>query len=233
MHRVGIPFRGGLMEKQQIEILFPFRGVDISQGPDQQRPGTTPLGINVRGYSTDFRRRGGSRPGLNPWFGKGSTVQVNGFSKVQSLTCIVWTTQAATFNSSAVQVIGTVDYSEVNNPPSRDAPSLTKSITWYDLTVPTREILSGTVVGVPDDGGTGNGLARFKIELVGADVVITATFIRAGFVGPYAFIGHPQTFSLSRPASSFFSGGVLNSFWTVSRGSFAAQYSFSFTGQLP
>lgn len=230
MHRVGIAYCGVMMEQKQIELVFPFRGVDISQGPDEQRPGTTPLGINVRGYTTDFRKRGGSRPGLNPWFGQGSTVQVNGFAKVQSLTCIVWTTQAATFNSDAVQVIGTVDYSEVNNPPSRDAPTVTKSITWYDLTVPTREILSGVVVGVPDDGGTGDGLARFKIELVGSDVVITGTFIRAGFTGPYFYAGHGQTFSVSRPASSFFSGGVLNSFWTVSRGPFAAQYSFSFTG---
>lgn len=225
-----------MMEQKQIELVFPFRGVDISQGPDEQRPGTTPLGINVRGYTTDLRKRGGSRPGLNPWFGKGSTVQVNGFSKVQSLSCVVWCTQDATFNSAAVHVLGSIDYSEVDHPPSRDSPQVSKTLTWYEGTSPNREVLSGVVVGVPDGGGTGDGLARFRFEIVGSDVVLTATFIRAGFpppVGGYAFIGKPETFSIQRPASSFFSGGVLNNFWSVADfvHGYVAQYSFSFTGQ--
>lgn len=225
------------MEEQQIDLEFPFRGIDISQGPFVQRPGTSPLGVNVRGYATDFRKRGGSRPGLSPWFGKGSTEQVAGFHKIQSLSAIVWVTQAATFNSAAVQVIGTIDYSETDHPPSRDAPQVTKTLTWYEGTTPNREVLSGTVVGIPDGGGTGDGLARFKIQIVGSNVVITGTLIRVGFpppVGGYAFVGNPETFSIQRPTSSFFSGGVLNSFWSVVDfvHGYVAQYSFAFTGSL-
>jgi hypothetical protein len=226
------------MREQQVDIRFPFLGVDISKGPFEQRPGTSPLGVNVRGYTTDFRKRGGSRPGLSPWFGKGSVEQVNGFAPVQSLTAVVWTTQAATFSSSAAAVIGTVDYSETDHPPSRDAPHVGTTLTWYFGTSPTREYQTGVVVGVPDGGGTGDGLASFNFKVVGTDVVLTATFIRAGFPafpGPeYDYIGHGKTFSISRPASSFFSGGVLNSFWTVADfvHGWVAQYSFSFTGHL-
>lgn len=223
------------MEEQQLDLEFPFFGVDISQGPFVQRPGTSPLGVNVRGYATDFRKRGGSRPGLNPWFGAGSTEQVEGFAKIQSLSSIVWVTPAATFNSAAVQVIGIIDYAETDHPPARSAPSLMKSITWYEGTSPNRTIVTGVVVGTPDGGGTGQGTAKFLIQLVGSNVVITGTFISAGFpppVGGYAFVGHPETFSIQRPTSSFFSGGVLNDFWTVADfvHGFVAQYSFSFTG---
>lgn len=80
----------------EVPLLFPFQGIDNSQGYDYQRPGTTQDGINVRTYESDQdRRRGGSRAGLTPFFGAGSTVQVNGLAVIQSLSCIVTASQSA------------------------------------------------------------------------------------------------------------------------------------------
>lgn len=74
-----------------IKIAFPLGGIDLSRGFQQQKPGTAPAGINVRGYDSGTNRmRGGSRPGLTPFFGTGSTAQVELFNVIQSLTCIVW-----------------------------------------------------------------------------------------------------------------------------------------------
>ncbi len=50
------------------DLGFPLRGVDVSKGYGAQQPGTTPLGVNVRGYEPSSRRaKGGARPGLVPY----------------------------------------------------------------------------------------------------------------------------------------------------------------------
>lgn len=47
---------------------FPILGIDLSTGYHLQRPGTTILGENVRGFEPDTQRsRGGSRPGLDQY----------------------------------------------------------------------------------------------------------------------------------------------------------------------
>lgn len=82
--------------EKTVEIRFPLGGIDLSMGYTMQRPGTTPVAINVRGYDSGTNRlRGGTRPGLTPFFGKGSTSQVAGFHLIQSLTCIVWVSPSA------------------------------------------------------------------------------------------------------------------------------------------
>lgn len=82
--------------QNDVELLFPFQGIDRSQGYTQQRPGTTQDGVNVRSYDSGTdRERGGSRAGLTPFFGAGSTMQVSGFNVIQSLSCIVTADPAA------------------------------------------------------------------------------------------------------------------------------------------
>jgi len=78
-------------DRKTISIKFPLGGINLSRGFQAQPPGTTMQGINVRGFDAGTNRmRGGTRPGLTPFCGAGSTEQVNGFHLVQSLTCIVW-----------------------------------------------------------------------------------------------------------------------------------------------
>lgn len=219
------------MEERQLELVFPFFGVDISQGPSDQRPGTSPLGINVRGFTTDLRKRGGSRPGLNPWFGKGSTEQVNGFHPVQSLSCVVWATQQATLSSTFIIVNFDIHYSESNNPPVRDSPLTSNPVTWYKDTKPIRTFTTEQVIGIPDGGGTGKGTAKFTISTDGTTVTLVCEFISAGFppVGSdYFYSGNGKTFTMTQAASSFFApGGHLSSNWTVIAGSFIGNYFFN------
>lgn len=217
------------MEEQQLDLTFPFFGVDLSQGQFNQRPGTTPLGINVRSYDTNNRKRGGTRPGLTPYFGRGDTAQVAGFHKIQSLTPVVWCSQAATFNSAFVLITLRMDYNEADHPPARDAPTIEESITWYEKTSPNVTGVTGIVVGIPDGGGTGKGTASFKVSQDGVNVTLLATFISAGFPGPYAHsdAGPIQTITQSEalffnPVTSRLAGN-----WTVVAGSFIANYIFN------
>jgi len=83
-------------DKKTLRIVFPLGGIDLSRGFQQQKPGTTPKGINVRGFDAGTNRmRGGSRPGLTPVLGVGSTDQVAGFFRIQSLSVIVWVSESA------------------------------------------------------------------------------------------------------------------------------------------
>jgi hypothetical protein len=78
-------------DKKTLKLTFPTGGIDMSNGYQRQKPGTSPQAVNVRGFDAGTNRlRGGTRPGLSPFFGMGSTEQVEGFHLVQSLSCIVW-----------------------------------------------------------------------------------------------------------------------------------------------
>lgn len=54
------------MENEEyIDISFPLKGMDVSGPYSEQRPGTTAMGVNVRGTDPILERdRGGSRVGL-------------------------------------------------------------------------------------------------------------------------------------------------------------------------
>jgi hypothetical protein len=83
-------------QAQPTNMVFPVRGIDNSAGYDSQAPGTTLIGNNVRAYdAVSLRQRGGSRQGLTPFLGKGSTQQVAGTFLVQHLGCVVWVTASA------------------------------------------------------------------------------------------------------------------------------------------
>lgn len=52
-------------QEQFVDLTFPERGVNLTQGYGSALPGTTPLGENVRWVEPlENRGRGGSRPGL-------------------------------------------------------------------------------------------------------------------------------------------------------------------------
>jgi hypothetical protein len=51
-----------------IDVAFPVRGVDVAGAPfAEPRPGTTPVGVNVRAFDTGGVVRGGSRPGQSKY----------------------------------------------------------------------------------------------------------------------------------------------------------------------
>lgn len=67
-------------DEQFVDLSFPLSGIDLSLGYSEQRKGTTPEGINVRGFEpTTGRARGGQRPGLSRYIDAkvaGSTGEV-------------------------------------------------------------------------------------------------------------------------------------------------------------
>lgn len=210
-------------------VNFPTFGIDLSQGQFDQRPGTSPLAVNVRAVDTSQRLRGGSRPGLTPFFGRGDASQVSGFNRIQSLSTIVRCDQGATFNSNFILIRNDVNYSETDHPPARDSPLTSNAITWYENTQPNKTFVTEPIVGVPDGGGTGRGTARFKISTDGFTVSLLCTFVSAGFPGPYFFSGHGGTFTLTQSAALFFNPvtSKLSSNWTVVSGSFIGNYFFN------
>lgn len=210
-------------------VNFPTFGIDLSQGQFDQRPGTSPLAVNVRAVDTSQRLRGGSRPGLTPFFGRGDASQVSGFNRIQSLSTIVRCDQGATFNSNFILITIRKGYSETDHPPARDAPILEQVVTWYENTKPNVTGVTGTVVGTPDGGGTGKGTATFKISTDGITVTLVATFQSAGFPGPYFYAGPGQVQTLTQAAALFFNPvtSALAGSWTVVSGSFIAIYGFN------
>jgi hypothetical protein len=197
-------------------LQFPKLGIDVSQPAFDQRPGTTPLGINVRAYDglTD-RLRGGSRFGLAPFLGAGSTVQVSGTNRIQSLSSIVTASMAATFQNAFDVVNAVVNYSEVDHPPARDSPEGHPTYNWFVGTSPTLEVVTLPVVGTPDGGGTGKGTMTFKFSISGGTITVIGTFVSAGFPGPY-FISQGQVQTKTVAASFFFvPPGFLAFNWTA------------------
>lgn len=208
-------------ETFQVELPFPILGLDITKTGFDQRNGTSPLAVNVRGYDRTGRLRGSSRPGLNPWFGAGSKVQVNGFNPIQHLAVVVTATQLATFNASVLSPLqATVNYSESDHPPPRNAPQIVVPNSWIEMQQPTLTIVTAVVVGTPDGGGTGQGTATFKFSTDGTTVTIVGTFVSAGFpppVGGYFYAGPPQVVTKTISQSSFFPPGTgfVAFTWTV------------------
>lgn len=211
-------------------LEFPKLGMDVQLPYFDQRPDTSPLAINVRAYdgSTD-RLRGGSRQGLTPFFGAGSTTQVSGFNRVQSLICIVTASQDATFNTAFVPLTLRLDYSETDSPPVRSAPQLEVPEKWYQETRPTFTGITGVVVGTPDGGGTGQGSGSFKIETDGVTVTLTATFLTAGFPGPYVHSDAGAVQVITQSFANFFNPAIsiLAGSWTVISGAFIATLDFN------
>jgi len=84
-------------QEQFSDILFPVRGVDLYQAFALQRPGTTPVGINVRAYEPSTQRgRGGARAGLVKYIPQQLPLTFNSTAtrKIQHLNYIVDPTPA-------------------------------------------------------------------------------------------------------------------------------------------
>lgn len=218
------------MDKENEVIGFPFKGIDLSRGLFDQREGTSPFAVNVRGYDVTGRLRGGTRPGITPFLGAGSTLQVAGFNKIQSLSVVVTASPDATFSSQKVILTLRMDYNEANNPPARDAPTVEIPVNWYEGTTPTFTGTTGIVVGTPDTpGGRGFGVATFKISTDGTTVTLVATFQSAGFDGPYFYSGPGQVQTLTQSFAQFFNPAIsrLASNWTVVTGGNIGNYIFN------
>lgn len=78
------------------DLRFPLAGIVTSFAFTKQPPGTTVSAINTRAYDGSTNQlRGGSRMGLTPFLGEGSTTQVSGTHLIQSLTCVVTASASA------------------------------------------------------------------------------------------------------------------------------------------
>ncbi len=220
------------LEKMR-SLQFPIYGLDTSKPLFDQRPGTCPQAINVRAYdSVTDRQRGGSRGGLNPFFGAGSVAQVSGANRIQSLSCVVTASQGATFENATYGSLSLkLDYSESDSPPPRNAPTLTFPEVWYQNSNGASFTgVTGVIVGTPDGGGTGKGTATFKATTDGTTVTLVATFVSAGFPGPYFYSGPGQVQTLTQTNVNFFNPAVskIAGQWTVVAGSFIGNYEFDF-----
>lgn len=221
------------LDEKYRSLKFPQFGVDVSQPAFDQRPGTTPLAINVRAYDSGTDRlRGGSRFGLTPFLGAGSTFQVSGFNRIQSLSSIVTADQEATFQNTGTILTVRMNYSETDSPPARNAPQVQTPFKWYDGLSPSFPGVSG-VLSPADGGGTGQGKCTFKISTDGTLVTLVATFVSAGFPpnpGPdYFYSGPGKVQTLTQFNSTFFNPAVsgISSNWTVVAGSFIGNLFFT------
>ncbi len=76
---------------QFADLTFPVFGIELVRSFDQQRPGTTPKGLNVRAYEqASQRRRGGSREGISKY-----VPTRPGTGPIQCLAAVVSTDPAA------------------------------------------------------------------------------------------------------------------------------------------
>lgn len=93
-------------EEQLVQQLFPTKGIDVAHLQEEQPPGTTPIGDNVRAYEMLTKRgRGGQRPGISKYL----NMQVSGFHEIQLLDTITITDGSAlgaNFDTIALGDIG-------------------------------------------------------------------------------------------------------------------------------
>lgn len=74
-------------QDRPLDLLFPVKGLDVSQPFERQPPQTTPTGVNVRAFETLTQRmRGGSRPALSKYV---AGQLPGGASLVQELNVVV------------------------------------------------------------------------------------------------------------------------------------------------
>lgn len=79
-----------------VDMRFPLLGINTSNAYLKQPKDTTPAAVNVRAFDGSTNKaRGGSRCGLTPFLGRGSTAQVSGFHQIQSLSVIVTASESA------------------------------------------------------------------------------------------------------------------------------------------
>jgi hypothetical protein len=101
--------------EQLADMPFPLSGLDLSVEYERQTPGSTPIGLNVRGFEPlTMRQRGGSRPGLSQYIPE----QVGDVkSVIQHLNFVVDPTEAAVLDNFDDDPNDLLDPS--NNPPGR------------------------------------------------------------------------------------------------------------------
>lgn len=79
------------------DVPFPVGGIDLSTELEEQNPGTTPTGQNVRAAEANTQRlRGGSRPGIAQYI----PARVNGIAAIQLLDATAVTTDPSGFGGS-------------------------------------------------------------------------------------------------------------------------------------
>jgi hypothetical protein len=101
---------------QYADFLFPVNGLDLYQSFMNQRPGTTPVGLNVRAYEPGTQRaRGGARPGLSKWI---PPQLPSGAHVIQHLNYIVDPTPNALDDQDSTDTDAVND--PTTNPPGSD-----------------------------------------------------------------------------------------------------------------
>lgn len=84
------------MRETFVDLRFPLQGINTSEAYAKQPQGTTVIAVNCRAFDSGKNQlRGGSRAGLTPFFGAGSTSQVSGFHLIQSISVIVTASESA------------------------------------------------------------------------------------------------------------------------------------------
>jgi len=79
-----------------VDMRFPLLGLNTSMAYLKQPANTTPAAVNVRAFDGSTNKaRGGSRQGLTPILGRGSTAQVSGYHLIQSISVIVTASASA------------------------------------------------------------------------------------------------------------------------------------------
>jgi hypothetical protein len=228
-------------------MKFPTAGIDLSNGYDSQRPLTTVLASNVRAFDAmALRGSGGVRPGLSTYL-----PQVSGDNPVQSLNAIVTVSGLAIGPGGQLPIKSpwpnfslklTLDYSESNNPPTRNAPTVVFTLPWTEFTQFNQTLTSGTIgpPESPDPGSVGNYQVNLTAVFNDPDkfdpssvtsVTFTATLVRLG--GPWDFMSGTtvvnsatistanlllgSTFGPDWTGVQASSGNIMNGFLTVAK----------------
>lgn len=201
-------------------LVFPLQGLDLSTGFNRQRPGTTVTGQNVRAYDAGtLRARGGSRSGLTPFLGAGTTTQVNGFAVIQHLNQITTVNPAATYLVLFTDLLLTMNYKEAFYAPGVNAPTTTSVFPWYVAQSPLLPAVSGTYTIPPGPapyGGTRNSTMSLRISTDGTTITGVATLLTTGVPWNFVSVG-PITQTKTVLNATFFGIGYggLDYQWTV------------------
>jgi hypothetical protein len=155
--------------EQIMDLTFPTYGIDLSQEFDLQRPATTPVAINVRGYEPQTQRdRGGSRPGLSK-YNPEQLDPVIGDMQIQDLNVLVLTGGTALLTNFSLDLFNTGGFTVNPLNPLYFVPIYGSGIQLNGFTGSPAPIPGGTA-NAGSTTGTGSGSA-FPATLIGGSNV--------------------------------------------------------------